>query len=159
MSQKDYHLAQFNIIKLKDRLDSPVVKEFKDFLGPVNQLAEESPGFVWRLKDDSQEGATNIATPYEDELIFINMSVWRSYAYLRTYTYQTVHSYFLKSRKKWSLEIEGHKAVMWYLEAGKIPSVNEAKDKLDYLNKFGSSSTAFGMTDLYDIDGSKLESQ
>jgi len=40
-----------------------VVKEYKDFLGPVNQLAKESPGFVWRLKDDSNVGATNIATP------------------------------------------------------------------------------------------------
>tara|TARA_R110000868_G_scaffold184855_1_gene426507 strand:- start:6283 stop:6753 length:471 start_codon:yes stop_codon:yes gene_type:complete len=156
MGHKDYQLAQFNIIKLKDHLDSPVVKEFKDFLGPVNQLAEESPGFVWRLKDDSSVGATNIATPYEDELIFINMSVGHNYEYLKNYTYHTVHSYFLKSRKKWSLEIEGHKAVLWYIEAGKIPTVNEAKDKLDYLNQFGASKTAFSMTDLYDFDGSKL---
>lgn len=84
------------------------------------------------------------------------MSVWHNYEYLKTYTYQTVHSYFLKSRKKWSLEIEGHKAVMWYIEAGKIPTVNEAKEKLDYLNQFGSSKTSFSMTDLYDFDGFKL---
>lgn len=61
-----FHLAQFNIIKLKDELDSPIISEFKDFLAPVNKLAETSPGFVWRLKDDGGEDATNIETPYED---------------------------------------------------------------------------------------------
>ncbi|PXX25760.1 DUF3291 domain-containing protein [Arenibacter sp. ARW7G5Y1] len=157
MSHNDYHLAQFNIIKLKDHLDSPIVKEFKDFLGPVNQLAEESPGFIWRLKDESSYGATDLETPYQDELIFINMSVWLNYEYLKTYTYQTVHSYFLKSRKKWSSEIEGHTAVMWYLEAGKLPSVHEAKSKLDFLNQFGSSEIAFSMTDIYNFDGTKLD--
>ena len=156
MSSTNYHLAQFNIIKLKDQLDSPVVKEFRDFLAPVNQLAEESPGFVWRLKDDQGESAANVETPYEDELIFVNMSVWLNYDYLKAYTYQTVHSYFLKSRKKWSLEIEGHRAVMWYVEEGQIPSLTEAKAKLDLLNQSGSSGKAFSMTDIYDSDGSRL---
>jgi hypothetical protein len=44
MSNK--HLAQYNIIRLKDELDSPIIKEFKDFLAPVNLLAEESDGFI-----------------------------------------------------------------------------------------------------------------
>lgn len=135
MSSTNYHIAQFNIIKLKDHLHAPVVKEFKDFLAPVNQLAEESPGFVWRLKDDNGEAATSVETPYEDELIFVNMSVWLDYEYLRAFTYQTVHSYFLKSRRKWSIEIEGHGAVMWYIEPGYIPSLVEAKEKLDLLMK------------------------
>jgi len=157
MSNNQYHLAQFNIIKLKDYLDSPVVKEFRDFLAPVNQLAEESPGFVWRLKDDLGESAANIETPYEDELIFVNMSVWQDYEYLKAYTYQTVHSYFLKSRKKWSLEIEGHRAVMWYVNEGHVPSLAEAKAKLDLLNQSGSSRLAFSMTDVYHSDGSRLK--
>ncbi|POY39003.1 DUF3291 domain-containing protein [Solitalea longa] len=157
MNNKKYHLSQFNIIKLKDHIDSPVVKEFKDFLAPVNQLAEESPGFVWRLKDDNGASAANVETPYKDELIFVNMSVWQNYDYLKSYTYQTVHSYFLKSRKKWSNEIEGHRAVMWYTEEGVIPSLTEAKGKLDLLNQNGSSLTAFSMTDIYNFDGTKLK--
>lgn len=157
MSTNQYHLAQFNIIKLKDQIDSPVVKEFRDFLAPVNQLAEDSPGFIWRLKDEEGASATDIETPYEDELIFVNMSVWTDYPSLKDYTYQTVHSYFLKSRKKWSDEIAGHKAVMWYIPAGTTPTVEEAKIKLDQLNEHGSSLEAFSMTDIYNSDGSKLK--
>lgn len=154
---QELHLAQFNIIRLKDHLDSPIVKEFRDFLAPVNQLAEESPGFVWRLKDDDGESAAAVETHYSDELIFVNMSVWINYEHLKAYTYQTVHSYFLKSRKKWSVEIEGQTAVMWYIKPGVIPSVLEAKEKLNLLNESGSSLEAFSMTDLYNPDGSKLK--
>ncbi len=153
---KTKHLAQYNIIRLKDELDSPIIKEFKDFLAPVNLLAEESEGFIWRLKDESGESATDLETPYEDKLIFINMSVWENYETLRNYSYKTVHSYFLKSRKKWSNEIEGHKAVLWYIDQGHIPTVAEAKEKLDLLNKNGSTPDAFSMVDIYTASGEKV---
>ncbi|WP_299714199.1 DUF3291 domain-containing protein [uncultured Tenacibaculum sp.] len=142
---KTKHLAQYNIIRLKDELDSPIIKEFKDFLAPVNLLAEESG-----------ESATDLETPYEDKLIFINMSVWENYETLRNYSYKTVHSYFLKSRKKWSNEIEGHKAVLWYIDQGHIPTVAEAKEKLDLLNKNGSTPDAFSMVDIYTASGEKV---
>ena len=153
---KTKHLAQYNIIRLKDELDSPIIKEFKDFLAPVNLLAEESEGFIWRLKDESGESATDLETPYEDKLIFINMSVWENYETLRNYSYKTVHSYFLKSRKKWSNEIEGHKAVLWYIDQGHIPTVTEAKEKLDLLNKNGSTPDAFSMVNIYTASGEKV---
>lgn len=151
------HLAQFNIIKLKDELDSPIIKEFKDFLAPVNLLAEESNGFVWRLKDESGASATDIETPYEDNLIFINMSVWENYEYLKQYTYKTVHSYFLRNKKKWSSNVAGHKAVMWYVDKGKTPTVLEGKEKLDLLNQNGASPEAFSMIEIYDEFGKRMQ--
>lgn len=156
MSNTIYHLAQFNIIKLKDHLDSPIVKEFKDFLAPVNKLAEESPGFVWRLKDDEGESATSIETPYEDDLIFVNLSVWLNFESLKFYSYQTVHSYFLKSRNKWANKMEGHQAVLWWIPSGENPSVMQAKEKLDLLNELGPSQEAFSMNVLYNQEGFKL---
>jgi len=149
------HLAQFNIIKLKDELNSPMIKEFRDFLAPVNLLAEESEGFIWRLKDESGHSATDIETPYEDKLIFVNMSVWENFTLLKEYTYKTVHSYFLKSRKKWADEMDGYKAVMWYIDKGHIPTIEEAKTKLDVLNQKGSTPEAFSMTEVYDAFGEK----
>lgn len=156
MNDLKYHLAQYNIIKLKDRLDSPVIKEFRDFLGPVNLLAEESPGFVWRLKDTSGESAADVETPYDDELIFINMSIWTSFEELKAYTYQTVHSYFLKNRKKWSDKLDITRAVMWWVPVGEIPTAFQGKEKLDMLNEKGSTPEAFSMTELYGPNGEKI---
>lgn len=151
-----FHLAQFNIIKLKDELDSPIISEFKDFLAPVNKLAETSPGFVWRLKDDGGEDATNIETPYEDNLIFVNLSVWLNFEDLENYVYRTVHSYFLKSRMKWDVKMEGYQSVLWWKKAGEYPTALEGKTKLDLLNEMGSSPQAFSINEKYDPNGIKL---
>ncbi len=59
-------------------LSDPIMKGFVDQLAEVNQTAEASPGFIWRLKSDEGD-ATNIRA-YEDELILVNMSVWESTA-------------------------------------------------------------------------------
>ena len=53
------HLAQLNIAKAKYPLDAPEIKEFMDNLVPVNKLAEQSDGFIWRLEDESGD-ATSI---------------------------------------------------------------------------------------------------
>ncbi|WP_271768083.1 DUF3291 domain-containing protein [Aquimarina algiphila] len=156
MKNNLFHIAQFNIIKLKDELDSPMILEFKDFLAPVNKLAEKSPGFIWRLKDDGGGSATNIETPYKDKLIFVNLSVWLNFEDLENYVYRTVHGYFLKSRKKWGIKMEGYQSVLWWKQAGDHPTVMEGKTKLDLLNTIGSSPQAFSINEKYDNIGIKL---
>lgn len=156
MTNNSFHLAQFNIIKLKAELDSPIIMEFKDFLAPVNELAEKSDGFVWRLKDDEGESATNIETPYEDNLIFVNLSVWLNFESLESYIYHTVHAYFLKNRKKWGIKLKGYQSVLWWKQVGKLPTALEGKNKLDLLNQVGSSPQAFSINERYDMYGNKL---
>lgn len=155
-SPTNFHLAQFNIIKLVDTLDSPAIMEFRDFLAPVNLLAEKSPGFVWRLKDEHGTDATDMETPYEDDLVFVNLSVWSNLSDFEDYVYRTVHSYFLKNRKKWGVEMKGNQSVMWWIPAGEIPTSFQGKDKLDLFNEIGSSLQAFGMKEKYDHLGNRI---
>ncbi|MEO9805563.1 MAG: DUF3291 domain-containing protein [Reichenbachiella sp.] len=150
-----HHLAQFNITKLKADLSNPIMKEFKDFLAPVNLLAEQSPGFVWRFSDESGEAAIDVETPFEDPSIFVNMSVWENYESLRAYTYDTVHSYFLKSRKKWTEKMDSHQVVLWWVEQGTIPTLIEAKEKLDKLEQSGPSYEAFNLHERFTSEGKK----
>jgi len=70
----DYHLAQINIGRLVAPIDDTRIAEFVAQLDPINALAEESPGFVWRLKSDSGN-ATDIAYN-DDPFVIVNMSVW-----------------------------------------------------------------------------------
>src|SRR5438045_3788247 len=49
----DWHLAELNIGRLHEPLDHPDIAEFAAALDHVNALAEGSPGFVWRLTDES----------------------------------------------------------------------------------------------------------
>ena len=53
------HLAQMNIARMLYPLDDPKMEGFTSQLETINALAERSPGFVWRLKDDDGD-ATSI---------------------------------------------------------------------------------------------------
>jgi hypothetical protein len=48
----EYHLAQCNIGRLRAPLESPLIADFVAVLDPINRLADEAPGFVWRLQGD-----------------------------------------------------------------------------------------------------------
>jgi hypothetical protein len=42
-----HHLAQINLARMIAPLDDPRMTEFVAQLGPINALADRSPGFVW----------------------------------------------------------------------------------------------------------------
>ena len=131
------YLAQINIAHMKAVKEDPIMKEFVDFLDPINKLAEESPGFIWRLV-----GEPNEATPWNN-MVIINMSVWKNIETLKDFTYNTAHSYFVRSRKKWFQHLGTPHYVMWWINEGHIPTLAEAAEKLELLAQNGSTQDAF----------------
>lgn len=92
-------LAQLNIALAKYPLDAPEIREFVDNLDLVNGIAEESEGFVWRLKDDSGD-ATSIKL-FEDPNMIVNMSVWESTDALKNFMFRTDHRDFMRRKSEW----------------------------------------------------------
>ena len=137
----EFHLAQVNIAKMLAPIDSPIMAEFVANLDRINALAENSEGFVWRLKDDSNS-ATSIKV-YNDDLIIVNMSVWEHLENLFQYVYQSAHVEIFKRRKEWFEKMSEMHMVLWYVPAGHKPSVNEAVEKLNFLRKNGETPLAF----------------
>ena len=135
------HLAQLNIAKAKYSLDAPEIKEFVDNLEPVNNLAESSEGFVWRLKDE-QGDATNIQA-FSDPDIIVNMSVWDSTDALKNFMFRTHHRNFLRRKKEWFHNIAEDSYVLWWVPKGHVPTIEEAVEKLDFLRRNGDTPYAF----------------
>jgi len=75
------HLAQINIARMLAPIDDPIMADFVAQLPPINALAEQSPGFVWRLQSDGGD-ATSIKV-YDDDMIIINLTVWNGLEALR----------------------------------------------------------------------------
>ena len=135
-----YQLAQLNIATLKPPLDSPLLKDFVDNLDRINELAEGSPGFVWRLKGEGND-ATSLRPL--DENVIVNMSVWKDVESLNHYVYRTAHVEILRRRREWfERGVEAH-MVLWWVKAGHQPTVAEAIDRLDHLRAHGPSDHAF----------------
>jgi hypothetical protein len=136
------HLAQLNIGRLRYATDDPRMADFMNNLDLVNRLAERSKGFIWRLKDESGD-ATNIR-PFPDPNMAVNMSVWESVEALERFVWQTIHRRFYGRRLQWFDTMYGPHLVMWWIHAGHLPTLDEAKERLEHLAAHGPSDHAFG---------------
>ena len=94
------HLAQINIAYAKYPIEDRRMADFVGALNRINALAERSPGFLWRLKDDEADNATQIAVPGHPEAI-INMSVWQSVGALENFVWKTAHKRVYSRKAEW----------------------------------------------------------
>ena len=137
----DFHLAQLNIARMLAPIDSPVMADFVANLDRINNLAENSNGFVWRLKDDTNN-ATSIRV-FDDDFLIVNMSVWDSADSLYRFVYQSDHVEVFKRRKDWFEKMPEMHMVLWYVPVGYNPSVADAVERLTYLRLEGETPYAF----------------
>jgi hypothetical protein len=137
-----WHLAQFNIGRLRAPVDDPALADFVANLDPINALADATPGFVWRLQ--TEDGNATAIRPFPgDDLMAINMSVWESMEALAEYVYRSAHTAFLRRRSEWFERLREVYLVLWWIPAGVLPTVEEALARLDHLRTFGPTPEAF----------------
>jgi uncharacterized protein DUF3291 len=144
------HIAQINIGRVRGELDGPVMQGFVARLNDLNALADASPGFVWRLQ--TEEGNATYLRPFEDERVLLNMSVWETLDDLRNYVYRTGHAEMLRKRREWFEEFEAPFLALWWVPAGHIPSIDEARKRLDHLQRNGPTAFAFTFRTLFPPD-------
>ena len=141
-----FQIAQLNIGVAKGTMDHPVMAEFVANLDRINTLADNSPGFVWRLQTESGN-ATDIS-PFDDNTI-VNMSVWEDIPSLNHYVYKTVHVDIMKRRKEWFERMKEMHMVLWWVPQGHQPTVQEALSRLDHLRAHGPSERAFSFKNAF----------
>jgi heme-degrading monooxygenase HmoA len=136
----DYHVAQVNIGMPRAPIDSPLLADFMRALDPINALADESPGFVWRLQ--TEDGNATAIRPFEDERLMINMSVWESIDDLAAFVYRSAHVDVMRRRREWFEHMRLYMA-LWWVPAGHVPTTAEARARLDHLAEHGPTPFAF----------------
>ncbi len=129
-----FHIAQVNVARMLAPLADPVMAGFTARLAEINRLAEESPGFVWRLTEDGN--------PFDRDILF-NLSVWESPDALKQFVYRTSHKELLAAREQWFQRFEGPYVALWWIPAGALPSAAEARARLEHLRVHGDSPYAF----------------
>ena len=136
-----HHLAQVNIATLLAPLDGPELAGFVAQLEPINALADRSPGFIWRLQ--TEDGDATAIRPYADDRVMVNLSVWASFEALRTFVYATRHLEVMRHRRQWFSRMADPYLALWWVPAGAIPTVAEAKERLELLARQGPTAGAF----------------
>ena len=136
------HLAQLNVATLRYPIDDPRTADFADALPTVNAAGEQSPGYVWRLQSDGGD-ATDIRV-FDDPLVIVNLTVWESIDALKAFAYRGVHRDFFKRRAEWFVE-GSTRTALWWLPADTLPTTDDAKRRLEFLEMLGPSPYAFAM--------------
>lgn len=136
-----FHLAEVNIALPREPLESELLSDFMAQLDPVNAVADASPGFVWRMKDDA--GNNTEIRGFGDDRVIINMSVWESLEALRAFAYsERAHLDVLRRRREWFERLSFY-LVLWWVPIGHEPTVAEAEDRLARLELLGPTPEAF----------------
>jgi hypothetical protein len=145
----EFHLAQVNVARLSAPLDSPQLADFVVNLEPINAIADASDGFVWRLQTET--GDATALRFMDDDWLIVNMSVWESLEALRSYVYRSRHADVLRRRQEWfDRMVEAHVA-LWWIEAGTLPTLDDAQERLLRLRADGPTPDAFTLKQPYPL--------
>jgi hypothetical protein len=71
------------------------------------------------------------------------MSVWRSLEMLRDFVYRTGHVEVLRRRRDWFERMTEAHLALWWLPAGRLPTVEEALWRVELLRANGPTADAF----------------
>jgi hypothetical protein len=140
----EHHLAQINVARLRHPLDHDETAEFVAALEPINELAESSDGFIWRLRDDDGQSSSFVPVEgVEDPLEIVNYSIWRDADALEQFVFKSGHAGFMRRRAEWFERGDQVSTACWWAPAGTIPSVARAYQRLVHLRANGPSSEAW----------------
>ncbi len=152
----DYVLAQVNIARMREPLDSPLLADFVTALDPVNAAADAAPGFIWRLQGEGGN-ATSVQAFAWDRAgsagMLVNMSVWESVETLAAYVYSDAHRQVLRRRREWFSRMTEAYAAMWWIPRGHTPTTGEAEDRVQHLRESGPGPYVFTLREHFPPPG------
>jgi hypothetical protein len=97
---------------------------------------------VWRHQE--ADGNSTSLRVRGDDRIVVNFTVWESIEALFEYAFHSGHVEVYRRRREWFEHPDGTAfAVLWWIPAGHIPSVEEADARLDHLIAHGPTAHAF----------------
>jgi Domain of unknown function (DUF3291) len=142
----DHVLAQVNVARLREPLDSPLLADFVAALEPVNATADAAPGFIWRLRGD--DGNATSVRAFEWDIagsagLLVNMSVWESVEALAVFVYSGVHRQVLRRRRRWFERMAEAYTALWWIPRGHLPTTAEAEERVLRLRESGPTPYAF----------------
>ena len=96
---------------------------------------------------------------FDDPSIIVNLSLWQSLEALKAYVYQGDHLTVLRDRKQWFEKLAIPHLALWWIPAGQVPTLEEARRALLSLDAHGPSERAFTFARPFSVPGEKVAVQ
>jgi len=122
-------------------LDDPSMGDFVARIDALNALADAAPGFVWRL--EAEEDEISPVALFSGERVLFNLTVWESIESLESYVYKSDHVQAVQKRAEWFERPKKTPLVLWWVDAGHMPTEEEAAQRFELLWEKGPTADAF----------------
>ena len=116
-----------------------------------DELADASPGFVWRLPSEESHGATTVE--HDGSPLVVNLSLWESYDALHAFVYRGPHGAYVRRRSRWFTPLPPPSTALWWVPEGTRPAADQALRRLYLLRIHGPSPQAFTLRRRFDPQG------
>ncbi len=147
MSYKPLFLAQANIATFRWHIDDSRMRGFTERIQPVNQLAEQTDGFVWRYVESYTP--RDIEEPWNNPLLFFNMSVWRNVDSLKDFLRSPEHVEMMRNKTDWIVPAAIPSLALWWIDGTTRPTIDDAIQAFASLAKLGDTDAAFSINSVY----------
>ena len=133
-----HHLAQLNLSWARAPLHGRVMAGFVARTPAVDAAGRQAPGFCWRHPPGEDDGLV-----FGDPRIVPNLSTWADLEALEAFVQGPVHGAVLRLGSRWFLPPGPTAQVLWWVPAGHHPTLQEARDRRDHLDRHGPTDVAF----------------
>ena len=143
-------LAHLNVARMKAGAADPLLADFVARIPAVNALADAAPGFLWRWLDGADDAGPD---PFGDPLLLVNLSLWQDVSSLRRFIYGSAHGAVMQDRSRWFHPPRGASYVVWWIPAGTVPQLVDARARLELLDREGPTAAAFTLAHPFAMPG------
>lgn len=154
-----WELAQLNIARLREPLDSDLLKDFVANIERVNAEADRASGFIWRLKGEDGDATSIRAFEWDangSAGVTVNLSTWDSIESLRNFVFSGDHVKIMRRRFEWFHKVSEMTTFLWWVPKGHIPTTAEAEAKLLEIRRSGPTPNVFTLQICFNHLGERM---
>lgn len=105
----------------------------------------------------TEDGNATAIRAFGDDRLIINMSVWSSLEALGEFVYRSSHAGVMRRRREWFHAMRELFMVLWWIPAGRVPTLAEAEERLEHLRLNGPSAHAFTFRESFPPPGTAVD--
>jgi len=135
-------LAHVNIGMWKPQATQSDYANFVEIGAKINQHIAAQPHLKWQFGTQFYQDP-NVLAVFGEPRMILNLSVWDDFAALKTFVYQHAHLNAIQKRDAWFEKLTRPSYTLWWVTADTMPSLEDAKARLQAIAEKGPSFEAF----------------
>lgn len=149
------YIAHVNIGYWRPEIGEHEYFRFSELGRSISLDAANNPHLKWQFGTQFYQDP-NVMRVFNEPRMILNLSVWNSLEALQEFVYRKYHHQAISRKSEWFEPLTVASYVLWWVDENSMPTLEDAKYRLEYFNEHGANSEAFNFDCPYTADGELL---